>query len=321
MSRKKRLLAYAATVVASLAGYAYHALYQEDRSVKSRLLEDFYWLKDRLKNADEADYRQFLEDQLKTARQGDLSYPKKHGMNISLSSYQNGKAYVLSPENYRPDKLVVYFHGGHRIEAISPKEWRFLENFAEDNQLRLLIPYIEPLSYAYFDEEVDRLEGLLDEINLDYTDEDLYLMASDTGALFALPIARDSSSNLILEGLILLSPWVTTKHSITSSQDEEQKDYLMTFSDYQAIASLWQASEGRIIALDANQAGALPKVHLFMGKKDVQYLEVLAFYRKLKARGLAVDFYAFDYLPHNFHFLAIPEQDEVIDLIAKVVLP
>ncbi|MHA6393405.1 hypothetical protein ACX3TR_06125 [Aerococcus mictus] len=58
-----------------------------------------------------------------------------------------------------------------------------------------------------------------------------------------------------------------------------------------------------------------------MGKKDVQYLEVLAFYRKLKARGLAVDFYAFDYLPHNFHFLAIPEQDEVIDLIAKVVLP
>lgn len=312
---------YLVGLAAPLLGYVYHLLYREERSVRSRLMEDRHTLKERiiLSFHSPSDYNKVLEEGINNAQ--DLTPPRDRRLleSLQLKEYFNGKIWTYTPKENLSNRLIIYFAGGHRVHPLGEGEWRFISRLSEAVQARIIIPYAEPLNGKWrFREESARLAALVNELSLAYCDEEIHFLSSDTGAMFALQVARDLRKDVLIEELIVMSPWLTSSNEGLDKAVQEDHDYGIDLAKEIAIRTLWEKVDESVDLSEIETEGT-PCLRFIVGTYDRHYEQVKNFYQRMKAVDPQTAFYSFDSMPHDFHLLHLLEAKEAQNLVAKII--
>ncbi|MDK6370009.1 hypothetical protein [Aerococcus sp. UMB9870] len=300
-SNQKRVWRLAYALALTGLGYAYHALSQ-GRSVRSKLLSDKHKLaqaKDYWQSSDQVQEK--LSRQSKELGDGLLDPDQAARYNMDLKQTEAGPYYEMLGANSQGGPALIYWHGGKRVKVVTDREWHFLKQVVDRLQLRCYIPVIQPLTLRKVDAEADRLKELVQEILRDKDVHAFHFLASESGAVFSLALAPYFQEGL--EGQVLLSPWFASGGAELGGGLEDQ--VMEEAFDAEALDAL----------LDQTEFSREPATDFIVGTEDSEQAASLRTYRRLRAKGVACRFYRFDLMPADFYLYAMPEQEEVMDLL------
>lgn len=314
MARKdsERWVRLGLATAASGLGYVYHALSQE-RSLGSKIREDTHRLKNELqrKESSESIKRQ-INNRLQAAKQTSDLLQCPYADLISSEVYTNGEVHWINYDYLQAESdILVYFHGGQRIDTLSQREWEFLGQVVGENTFPILIVPIQSLSIRSFDLEVQTLYGLLKEVTQKHPDKQLTALSYDSGVLLALDLA--SANCNLLKKIISISPWfneTATTFAIVPN------DYVTNKEEYMMIQGLWQR-DATAPKIDQIEWTRLPEVVFIIGSYDSLKTNVYRLYKRLLAHNKPTKCYQFDRMVHDFVLTRLPEAKEAVGLIRK----
>lgn len=322
--RNDRGLRFAVAAVAAGLGYAYHALSQ-DRSIRSKLIEDKGRVEKELqKGRSSQTLGEQLQRRIEEAQNASIPNEIKARYNMFTTLYKEGTVEVIhGSERCENRPYLIYLHGGQRIDAMSNKEWHFVGQLAEELNATVLVPQMQLLPDNNFADESTRLLNLLKAIHASSPDKKLYMIAYDTGAMYALNVAAQAAAltgdeTLIMEKVILISPWLDATlgdpEIIAASHNDFEQDLEMM----QIIQRVWEQKEP-LLNLAEMSVISLPPVAIISGTYDLHEPVTYHFYKRLRAKHPNTHYYRFDRMMHSFFLNAIPEAEEAIQLIGQIV--
>lgn len=322
--RNDRGLRFAVAAVAAGLGYAYHALSQ-DRSIRSKLIEDKGRVEKELQKGRSSQVLgEQLQRRIEEARKAVIPNEIKARYNMFTTLYKEGTVeFIHGGDNCEDKPYLIYLHGGQRIDAMSNKEWHFAGQLAELLNATVLVPQMKLLPDSTFADESARLLNLLQAIHASKPDKKLHLIASDTGAMYALNIADQAAAlpaeqPLAIEKVILISPWLDATlgdpEMIAASQNDFEQDLEMM----QIIQRVWAQKEP-LLNMAELSVSALPPVAIISGTYDLHEPVTYRFYKRLRAKHPNTHYYRFDRMMHSFFLNAIPEAEEAMELIGQIV--
>lgn len=309
---KKRLVRLALAATASAFGYAYHALSQ-DRSVRSKLREDAYRLKSGLDYGEEEENTsQYISKRYDQYRRTSdlLSCPYADG--VTSEHYSAGKVHWLDYTALEEtEEVLVYFHGGKRLDHMTYSEWRMLEKLQAKLGWPIMVVAIESLFARSYALEVELVYQLICQIKEKHQGHNWHALAYDSGAALTLELVEANAK--MFKQVLLVSPWLGEEVKQVEHLDE---DYLLNRSQEEAIESAWQ-DQDPLPKMTEMAITHLPPVHFFVGAYDSWKQPALKLYKRLRAHNKTTRFYLFERMVHDFALQAMPEADETLDLLVS----
>lgn len=321
---KARLWRLGLAAAATGIGYVYHAMSQE-RSLKSKVIQDGLRVK---KEAD-----RFMPANKKIqATEAYANRPKNHEDLFFIT--RDDKAQILRGKNgvlidletnvlslTTANPWIIYFHGGSGIDTLQEKEWHFVQKLAKSFEGEAYVSPVLIRSFANHSiiDEAKRLSNLITDManQMGRSVDQLYFVSSDTGAIPALLVADFlSQDKLKIERVFLLSPWLNgTFEDVTVNP----KDVLYDATRVNAIRTIWQ-QKNPALNYAKMPTEELPAIDFVNGTDDSFACDGHWLYKRLRAHNQQSNYYQFDFMHHQFYLDAIPESQEVIEIIHQQII-
>ena len=122
--------------------------------------------------------------------------------------------------------------------------------------------------------------------------------------------------------LVLISPWLDLDLNNPTITKYEAHDVTLSVKGLQRVAKLWAASEKhddyRLSPINGD-VSQLRDVLVCVGTREIMYPDSALFVQKLRDAGVTVKFVVGRDLPHIFPIYRMPEADQVMTEITKLV--
>lgn len=322
-------LAAAATGV----GYVYHAMSQE-RSVRSKVIQDGMRIKQEANRLTPANSKkQATEDLVKrsinhenlffiTRDQASEIHRGKNGVMVELTEINTKLALDTRGNSQETDKAwIVYFHGGSGIHTLKEREWTFARKVNDrfGTEAYVSIPLLRSFANYDLEAETGRITALIEEIaeKTGRSLENVYFLASDTGAIPALLVAdRMDQIGQPVKWVILLSPWLNTSFDdININPNDVQFDA----TKVNALKTIWR-DKNPALNYAKMPIDSMPAVDFINGSDDSHACDGRWLHRRLRAHNHTSNYYQFDHMHHEFYLNNLPESQEVIDIIHQQIM-
>lgn len=300
--------------IASGLGYAFHALSQ-DRSIRSKIREDAGKIKQNLASDDseEATVKR-INHRINAYKASSDLLNCPFAQDVTTESYLGGEVQWINFHQLKmTNHVLVYFHGGQRLEPMQPEEWRFVHRLGKEQSLPIAIIPIQPLFVRSFEREIEQTYSLFKNIQQRYSGKEWISLSYDSGALLALNLAEVAPQ--LFNRMIILSAWF----GLPSSQlTISENDYYTRLTENQLISELWQ-EKNDVIPIDHIQIADMPLVVFIGGSYDSLRNGMMQLYKRLRAHNKPTRYYQFDRMVHDFALRSLPEADEAIDIIYQEI--
>jgi len=220
------------------------------------------------------------------------------------------------------DTLIYYVHGGGYIAGFSYFYFPMMGEIAQQSGANLvapdypLYPHIDAAGThewirAHFDQTIEQQKP-----------SKVILMGDSAGANAAMILAQGLvKSNISVDKLILLSPWIDLRmsHPDMVQHPEEQlldgEKILLAAERHAGDLSL----EDPLISPIFGELSTLPPTWVFTGDKDLLHADIMTSTEKMRAAGQAPTLDLALGMPHVYMLLPTPEGRAGIRRIAQAV--
>ncbi|WP_064590216.1 alpha/beta hydrolase fold domain-containing protein [Streptobacillus moniliformis] len=262
---------------------------------------------------------EMLLKEKKEMKEDEYRLPKGYE-DIEIREYMGMKVMYLN-ERGKGVKLL-YLHGGSYVHEPDPNHLRFLNKLIKETDISVILPVYPKAPKHNFKEAYDKVIGLYKEVS---KDSDVVLMGDSAGGGFILGLAQEIKRLNMKEPkkLIAISPWVDLTMENPDILTYEKADPWLKHSKLLAAAKYWADGENlkdpRLSPIYGN-LNTLENLIIFMGTRDILYPDVMLLADKMKKDNVKFNFVVKENLIHDYVLFPIPEAQEAMEMIVKIIL-
>ncbi|MBR0341718.1 MAG: alpha/beta hydrolase [Oscillospiraceae bacterium] len=222
------------------------------------------------------------------------------------------------------NKLIIYLHGGSYIDELLPFHWLMLNKMTDCIDSAFIIPDYPLAPHATFLECYDKLTAFYRKVLQYYQDKEIILMGDSAGGGLALGLAQYwLTINLkVPDKLILLSPWVDLEMNNPDIKGFIKVDPTLNLGSLAVTARYWAGnyplSDYRLSPINGDLK-VLKDVTLFVGTHEIFYPDVTKLHDLLEKNGVKSRLFIGQGLNHVYPAFPIPEANEAIEEIRKII--
>lgn len=244
---------------------------------------------------------------------------------VSLRKLPNtlARTYVLN-EQPGPQKAIIYLPGGAYIESPVKEQWLFADRLAQETGARVYVVLYSHLPQNQFQTAYREITQLYRQVYDQVPVSDITLLGDSAGGGLAAGFCEYcTATDLPQPGhLVLISPWLDLDLNNPTITKYEAHDVTLSVKGLRRAAKLWAASEKhddyRLSPINGD-VSQLRDVFVCVGTREIMYPDSALFVQKLRDAGVAVKFVVGRDLPHIFPIYRMPEADQVMTEITKLV--
>lgn len=231
---------------------------------------------------------------------------------------------VVTMKKKESSILILYLHGGGYVKPITIFHFHFLKKLLKRNDAEIIIPlYLKAPRYSY-KESYQLLIQFYKELLSKNPNKKIIMMGDSAGGGLATGLCEvlEKEKFKLPDRLILFSPWLTMCIKAKNYQYYEKKDPSLSFQKLEVWIENWARDEDRkklYFSPLYEDFSTFPKVTLFVGTREMLYLDSIAFYKKLKDKNIETFLYIGKNLNHDYVLFPIPEAKEVIYVLTKLI--
>jgi acetyl esterase/lipase len=224
----------------------------------------------------------------------------------------------------RPDRSVLYLHGGAYVRPIDARHWRFASRLADSLGAAAVVPAY-PLAPEFTVE--DSFEGMV-EVFEDVARESpggVTLVGDSAGGGYALALAealRDRGG-VQPDRLVLIAPWVDLTSSTPGTEEAAERDPWLSFPHLAVYGSFWAGSEDpddladpRVSPLFGDLSG-LPPALMLCGTRDLLQPGCDALFERADQAGWSLEYVVAPGLIHVYPLIPIPEARQAFEHVLR----
>lgn len=315
MKRVKKLLKFQGAFDAMGYGmYALRTKFWEQRSISSKLVEDFLAKNYPKYKFSKTNYKNNLKEYEKNYQKSAKEYIINPRLANMLQVEKNDEGYLLFKVENATESML-YFYGSGFWTDINPFQLYFLRALANILKINIIVPIIKSAPYySYLDVERDliRISELFKaEIN--------YLSGDGTGATLLYNCLNTKHfAKEKIKKIILFSPIVNLDldTSVVNKEDPIIDPYSLSIQIeyfFSKDQQLIQRYNPMSFTLDN-----YPQTHIFAGTKDTLYNDILAFSNKQIEAKNDLTLHTYKQMIHLFNLFPIAETKEVFKTLEDI---
>ncbi|WP_156300091.1 alpha/beta hydrolase [Streptobacillus canis] len=228
---------------------------------------------------------------------------------------------VLNFNKEGKGELVIYIHGGTYLHHVDPFHIRFVKKLIEQTDAKVLLPVYPKAPKHDFKEAYEKVLELYNKIS---KDSDVVLMGDSAGGGFVLGLAQELDRLKFKEAksLIVMSPWVDLTMENLGIEKYQKVDPWLNSKTALPTAKAWangtDLKDPKLSPIYGNLK-ALKNLTIFTGTRDILYPDIQVLADKLKEENIDFEYIIGKNLNHVYPLFPIPEGQEAIDKIAKIL--
>lgn len=244
--------------------------------------------------------------------------------NIKLAVLDDMIYYIINQDQAKNPNKVIYFHGGAYLNQPLLFHWRFIQKIAKNTNTEIWVPIYPKIPLYTAKEAYERLIKLYQLLISTYPNNEIILIGDSSGGGLVLGLAQKLKNFNLKQprDLIMISPWLDISMTNPLIKDLEPYDQMLNPNGLKVCGDYWRgeydAKDPFVSPLYGELTG-LGKITIFIGTYDILYADALSLLDRAKREGINIDFYPYEYMPHDFPLFPVPEVQEALDTIIRIV--
>lgn len=222
------------------------------------------------------------------------------------------------------DKLIIYLHGGAYVEEMLFFHWLMLDKITKQVDSTFIIPDYPLAPYSNFEDCYKKMTVFYKKVLKYYPEKKIIFMGDSAGGGLALGLSLYFAKKKlpVPDKLILLSPWIDLKMDNPKIEEYLDIDPMLKIDELRVDAAYWANGKNlkdyRLSPIYGDLS-VLKDVTVFCGTHEIFYPDMLRFMDKLKENKVKHKLYVGEGLNHVYPAFPIPEADEAIEKIARII--
>lgn len=246
-------------------------------------------------------------------------------MEVKLHQFaQEGMpVYVLNDQG-TDQRIIVYLAGGAYVQRPDKTHWEYLNRLAQRTGAKVVVPLYALAPNNNFRRAYQQLAQLYARLYAVAPASEITLMGDSSGAGLALGFSEYLGQRGLPQPghLILISPWLDIDLTNPVIKKYEDKDVTLASWGLRRIGAIWAGDvdhrDYRLSPLYGN-LDQLRDVSLFVGTREIMYPDVNSLVQKLRDAQIPVNYHVGRRLFHIYPLYQIPEAEEVMEEVVRVV--
>lgn len=244
----------------------------------------------------------------------------RKGRNEHVSTTHGFPVVTLSRGGSRPQRSLLYLHGGAYVRPSDPRHWSFATRLADAIDADVVFPAY-PLAPEYtVADSFDELVRLFDEVS-DRAPGGVVLAGDSAGGGYALALAealRDRRGPQPAQ-LLLLAPWVDLTGATPGIEEAARRDPWLSRPHLDVYAALWAGSAAVDALADPRVSPGLgdlrglPPALMFCGTRDLLQPGCEALFERAEQTDWELTYVRAPGLLHVYPLLPVPEAAKAFD--------
>lgn len=279
-------------------------------------------VKSTMKNVDR--YRELVQK-----RQADGDAPPsdqlKKQFDIRTESIDGYLYYVVSPKTSKPDRVIIYIHGGAYVGPMADFQWNLVKGLAERTGAQLIVPNYPLAPKHDWRDAYAMMVQLYDSLIQQFPANRVSITGDSAGGGLALGFSMElrERGKPMPGSIVLFSPFLNLLADNPAQAALEDVDPLLARPALVWAAKQWAhgtpLDDPHISPVLGNLSG-LPPTLIFSGTADLLHVDSLQFVERARAQGVDVTYVEGRNMTHGWSVLPLPEAAPLYDRATSFIL-
>ena len=244
---------------------------------------------------------------------------------VSSTQSEGKKVFIIAPKQNKTNKQVLFIHGGAYFFTFMEAHWTFIDALINEFGCTITAPdYPLGPTHTYLD-AFKVVEPIYKKIISEHDPKNVILIGDSAGGGFALGLAEKMKQENIPQPshIILSSPWMDIGSTNPDIAELEKTDPTLSIEGMQIAAKAYTRGgdiNSYMVAPMYGPLEGLAKISLFISTHEALYADAKKFKSICDDNGIAIDFYVYPNMLHNFALQDTPEGKSVIQQIKPCFL-
>ena len=221
-------------------------------------------------------------------------------------------------------RIIVYLAGGAYLQQPDKTHWEYLNRLAQCANSKVVVPLYPLAPNNTFRAAYQQLAQLYVNLYSIAPASDITLMGDSAGAGLALGFSEYLGQRGLPQPghLILFSPWLDLDLRNPLIDKYADSDVTLAPWGLRKIGEMWAGNvehdDYRLSPLYGN-LDQIRDIHIYVGTREIMYPDTNTLVQNLREARIPVDYHVGRRLFHIYPLYQIPEADEVMDQVVKVI--
>jgi acetyl esterase/lipase len=253
----------------------------------------------------------------------DAPMPRKFEQRFDVERWEiaGQRCVTLNPRSEKPDKHILYFHGGGFVFAMYDVHWPFVAKLVEETGASVTVPLYNVVP-EHSHKDADALADAVFARLCETHDPANIILAGDSAGghmAISLAIRLKRADGKQAGKCVLLSPWLDLTLADEAARAVEPKDVMLNIGPLRVMGEMWAGSRkpgsAHCSPLYANLSD-LPPTAIFQGRHDLFVVDCRNYVAKARAAGSKVTLFEYAGAPHVY--MIVPYTREAKDTMALI---
>jgi acetyl esterase/lipase len=231
---------------------------------------------------------------------------------------------LASKHSVKPEKAVLYLHGGAYVAQFISSHWRFISKLITATNHTVIAPDYPLAPAATVRDVFAQMLPLYRETVEEFGAENIVIMGDSAGGGMALALAQVFREEGLPqpERLILLSPWLDVSMSNPALPELDKRDPILDIQGLKAAGEMYagdlSVKDPRVSPIFGDCTNLAP-MSLFIGTRDMLWADCREFCAKLTTQGIPIEYHEAPEMLHDWMIMPTPEAEEVLSEIKRLL--
>ncbi|WP_423363239.1 alpha/beta hydrolase fold domain-containing protein [Mycoplasma sp. P36-A1] len=313
---------------------ALYIRFVKNQSIKSKLINDYYYLNYRKKYFFEDNPKLnelHLKKAFKYSQSNNYPIPKTVAKNLDIVKAldYNNTYYAASDKYFNNrkiglDYIILFIHGGGFFFNPTSQHLLFIRKLANKANAKVIMP-IYPKAPAYSHKEMYHfLYQIYTDTITRFTAEKVIVIAEEAGATLALELACKARHDGIepVKEMILLTPLSDVTLQDKRLKKADSSDFKIDLHSLKKQVNYYADDlklNNPIINPYYNDLDIGTKISIFNSTSSILNIDSLNLQRKITKQGLHLDYFEYPNMQYQFMFDSTLESNKFYDDLLKVI--
>lgn len=224
------------------------------------------------------------------------SIPKeeiKKECQIKQEIYEGRNVYVVTPNELKEEKVILYIHGGSYMGNLDEWYWNFIKDLAIDTGYCIIVPDYPLIPNYHYDDVFSFMEPLYKEIVEKVTSQKLILIGDSAGGGLSLALIQKMGEEEvpIPNKTVLISPWLDVRMENPEIKKVQEKDTELNIVNLKLAGISYAGKNGMKSYLVNPVDGPVKKLQnviIYTGTYDILNPDVKKLVTRAKEQGITI---------------------------------
>ena len=222
------------------------------------------------------------------------------------------------------NSVVIYLHGGAYVQEMLVFHWLMLDKITSISDSTFIIPDYPLAPYSDYKKCYEKMTEFYKKVLEYYKGKRIIFMGDSAGAGLCVGLCMYFNEIGLPQPdkLILLSPWIDLVMDNPEINNYIKDDPTLKYDELKVDAMYWangaDLKDYRLSPIYGD-VSCLKDVSVFVGTHEFFYPDIMKFVDKLNENHIQNDVHVGEGLNHVYPVFPIPEADEAIKIMSKLI--